>query len=327
MLYPLKFRPIFKEKIWGGDKIKSVLKQDFSPLTHCGEAWEISGIEPESSIVRNGFLQGNSLNELIEVYMGELVGEKVFDVFGEEFPLLIKFIDAKYDLSVQVHPDDKLARKKHHSNGKTEMWYIIDAEPDAKLNIGFNMPMNKQLLQKHIADNTIEDVLQFVSVKAGDAVYIPSGKVHAIGKGILLAEIQQSSDITCRLYDYNRKDKDGRLRDLHIEDALEAIHYDDTNNGLVKYSTQPNQTNNIIYSPFFVTNFMEIDQPLEKIYADIDSFVIYICLDGKAKITCPEGNETIQTGECILLPASIENVVIYPNPCCKLLETYLVITD
>ncbi|MDR0603414.1 MAG: class I mannose-6-phosphate isomerase [Bacteroidales bacterium] len=323
MLYPLKFRPIFKEKIWGGDKIKSIMKQDFSPLTHCGEAWEISGVDPESSIVSNGFLQGNSLNELIEVYMGDLVGEKVFDAFGEEFPLLIKFIDAKDDLSVQVHPDDILARKKHHCNGKTEMWYIIDAEPDAKLNIGFNIPMNKQLLQKHIANNTIEDVLQFVSVKAGDAVYIPSGKVHAIGKGILLAEIQQSSDITYRLYDYNRKDKDGNYRDLHIEAALEAIHYNDTNNELIKYSTQLNHTNNIVCSSFFVTNFMEIDRSIEKVYADIDSFVIYVCLNGKAQITCPEGNESLQTGECILLPASIENAVITPKPHCKLLETYI----
>jgi mannose-6-phosphate isomerase len=323
VLYPLKFRPIFKEKIRGGDKIRRILNQDYSPLTHCGEAWEISGIEPESNIVSNGFLQGNSLNELIEVYMGDLVGERVFNTFGEEFPLLIKFIDAKDDLSVQVHPDDKLAGNKHHCNGKTEMWYIIDAEPDARLNIGFNKPMNRQLLQRHIADNTLEEVLHFVPVKAGDAVFIPSGKVHAIGKGILLAEIQQSSDITYRLYDYNRRDKDGNFRDLHIEDALEAIHYNDTDNELIEYSTQPNRTNNVVCSPFFVTNFIVFDQSVEKIYADIDSFVIYICLRGKAKIISPEGDETIQTGECILLPASIENVVISPKPYCKLLETYL----
>jgi mannose-6-phosphate isomerase len=323
MLYPLKFKPIFKEKIWGGNKINRILKQDFSPLSQCGEAWEITGIEPESSIVSNGFLAGNTINELIEIYMGDFVGEKVFDAFGEEFPLLIKFIDAEHDLSIQVHPDDNLARKKHHCNGKSEMWYIIDAEPDAKLNIGFNMPMNRQLLQQHIDDHTIEDVLRFVSVKAGDSVFIPSGKVHAIGKGILLAEIQQSSDITYRLYDYNRKDKDGNFRDLHIEDALEAIHYHDTDNDLIPYPNKPNHTNNIICSPFFTTNFINFDKSVEKIYAEIDSFVIYICLDGKAEIICPNNKETIQIGECILMPASIENATIVPNPYCKLLEIYM----
>ncbi|MDR1181205.1 MAG: class I mannose-6-phosphate isomerase [Bacteroidales bacterium] len=323
MLYPLKFKSIFKEKIWGGDKIKSILQQDISPLSQCGEAWKISAIEPESSIVCNGFLKNNTLNELIEIYMGDLVGEKVFEQFGYEFPLLIKFIDAHNDLSVQVHPDDALARKKHQPNGKTEMWYIMDAEPGSRLNIGFNQPMNKQLLQKHIADNTIEDVLHYVPVKAGDAVFIPSGKVHAIGKGILLTEIQQSSDITYRLYDYNRRDKDGNLRDLHVADALDAIHYDETNNELVHYAKTPNQTNNIVHTPFFVTNFMEFNKPVEKVYADIDSFIIYICLSGKAEITYPEGKESIQTGECILIPASIEDAIFIPEPQCRLLETYI----
>jgi mannose-6-phosphate isomerase len=323
MLYPLKFKSIFKEKIWGGDKINRILKQDVSPLSPCGEAWIISSIEPESSIVCNGFLENNTLDELIEVYMGDLVGEKVFEKFGCEFPLLIKFIDARDDLSVQVHPDDAFARKKHYPNGKTEMWYIMDAEPDSKLNIGFNQPMNKQLLQQHITDNTVEDVLHVVSVKAGDAVFIPSGKVHAIGKGILLAEIQQSSDITYRLYDYNRKDKDGNLRDLHVADALDAIHYDEIDNELIQYAKTPNQTNNIIHTPFFVTNFIELDKPMEKVYADIDSFIIYICLSGKAKINYREGKESIQTGECILMPASIEDAIIIPEPQCRLLETYI----
>ncbi len=323
MLYPLKFKTIFKDKIWGGDKIKRILGQDFSPLPNCGEAWKISGIEPESSMVDNGFLEGNTLNELIEIYMGDLVGEKVFDKFGHEFPLLIKFIDAEKDLSVQVHPDDKLAGQKHRCNGKTEMWYVIDADPGAKLNIGFNIPMNKQLLKEHITNNTIEEVLHFVTVKSGDAVFIPSGKVHAIGKGILLAEIQQSSDITYRLHDYNRKDKDGSLRTLHIEDALDAIHYNDTDNGFIQYSRQQNNTNNIVSTPFFATNFMDFDKPVEKIYADIDSFVIYICLSGKAKITCPEGEETIKIGECVFMPASIEGAIIHPGPQCKLLETYI----
>ena len=323
MLYPLKFKTIFKEKIWGGSKIKHILGQDFSPLPNCGEAWTISGIEPKSSVVSNGFLKKNTLNELIEVYMGNLVGEKVFDMFGCEFPLLIKFIDAEKDLSVQVHPDDTLAEKKHQCNGKTEMWYVIDAEPDAKLNIGFNIPMNKDLLKSHIDNNTIEDVLHFVPVTSGDAVFIPSGKVHAIGKGILLAEIQQSSDITYRLYDYNRTDENGKPRSLHIKDALDAIHYNETDNALISYSKQQNSTNNIVSTPFFTTNYMDFNKLVEKTYTNIDSFVIYICLSGKAKISCNETSETIQTGECILLPALIKNVIISPEPQCKLLETYI----
>jgi len=323
MLYPLKFETIFKEKIWGGSRIKHILKQDFSPLANCGEAWTVSGIEPESSVVSNGFLKGNTLNELVEIYMDDLVGEKVFQQFGSEFPLLVKFIDAEKDLSVQVHPDDELAAQKHHCNGKTEMWYVIDAEPDAKLNIGFSTPMNKQLLKKHLDDNTIEDILHFVPVKSGDAVYIPSGRVHAIGKGILLAEIQQSSDITYRLYDYNRPNENGKLRPLHIKDALDAIHYNNTENALISYLKQQNSTNNIISTPFFTSNFMDLNKSIEKQYTDIDSFVIYICLSGDAKILCSESEETIKIGECVLVPAAIERAIFQPNPQCKLLETYI----
>jgi len=323
MLYPLKFSPIFKEKIWGGSKIKTVLKQDFFPLSNCGEAWTISGIDPESSIVSNGFLKGNTLNELIEIYMDDLVGGKIFNEFGYEFPLLIKFIDAEKDLSVQVHPDDTMAEQKHRCNGKTEMWYVIDAERDSKLNIGFNAPMNKQLLKKHIDKDTIEDVLHYLPVQAGDAVFIPSGKVHAIGKGILLAEIQQSSDITYRLYDYNRPGETGNLRPLHIQDALDAIHYHSTDNALISYSKQPNTANNMVSTPFFTTHFMDLNTSIEKTYTDIDSFVIYICPFGEAKISCPDAEETIRIGECVLLPAMLDSVIIAPNPQCKLLETYI----
>ena len=323
MLYPLKFKPIFKDKIWGGNKIKTVLGQDFSPLPNCGEAWTISGIDPDSSIVANGFLKGNTLNELIEIYMGDLVGEKVFDSFGEEFPLLIKFIDAGKDLSVQVHPDDKLAGKKHNCKGKTEMWYVIDADENSKLNIGFNRPMNKELLQKHLANNTLEEILHFADVQSGDAVFIPSGKVHAICGGILLAEIQQSSDITYRLYDYNRKDENNKPRQLHINDAIEAINYQDTQNGFISYSKEKNTTNNIVSNQFFTTNFMDFNKSVEKIYVSIDSFVIYICLSGSAKIICNESEETIRVGECVMIPASIESAIIHPEKQCKLLECYI----
>lgn len=323
MLYPLKFKVIFKEKIWGGSKVKRVLGKDFSPLKNCGETWEISAIDPDCSVVKNGFLKGNTLPELIEIYMGDLVGERIFDIFGTEFPLLIKFIDAEKDLSVQVHPDDDVANKKHRTNGKTEMWYIIDAQSESKLNVGFNQPMTKELLKKHIEDNTLENVLNYIPVKAGDAVFIPAGKVHAICKGILLAEIQQSSDITYRLYDYNRKDENGNLRQLHVDEALDAVHYDDVVNSSIVYSQEENKTNTIVHSPYFVTNYMYFDKPVEKIYADMDSFVVYICLEGGAKVHYDEGEESISLGECILMPAIIENAIFIPNGNCKLLEVYI----
>jgi mannose-6-phosphate isomerase len=323
MLYPLKFIPIYKEKIWGGDKIRRILKKDFSPLSNCGEVWEVSGIAPECSVVSNGFLAGNTLNELIEIYMGDLVGEKVFDTFGHEFPVLIKFIDAKENLSVQVHPDDTLSKQKHNANGKTEMWYILDAQPDAKLNIGFRMPVNRQIVEEHIHGNSLETILHFVTVKAEDAIFIPAGTVHAIGKGILLAEIQQSSDITYRLYDYNRKDEQGTYRQLHIDEALDAIHYADSTNKLLAYPKEMNRTNNILSTPYFITNCIHFDKPVEKIYADTDSFVIYLCTKNQAEIIWEQGKETIKMGECVLMPASIENAVITPEPDCTLLEIYI----
>jgi len=323
MLYPLKFKPIYKEKIWGGDKVKRFLNKNFSPLKNCGEAWEISGIDAESNVVSNGFLAGNTLAELVEVYMGDLVGERVFDSFGLEFPLLIKFIDAKETLSVQVHPDDALAGKLHHSNGKTEMWYVIDAEKDAVLNIGFNQPVTHSLLEECIAKGTLEQMLNFVSVQADDAAFIPAGKVHAIGKGILLAEIQQSSDLTYRLYDYNRKDEQGKYRELHVKQAFEAIHYHEVNNDLISRPCKKNITDNLVTNPYFVCNRIVFDQSVEKIYEGIDSFVIYICLDGTVALQYDEGEEHLSKGECVLVPACIDSVILTPLSTSKLLEVYI----
>ncbi len=323
MLYPLKFKAIYKEKIWGGTKINTVLGKDFSPLSSCGESWEISGIEHESNKVMNGFLKGNTLNELLNVYMGDLVGEKVFDVYGDKFPLLIKFIDAKDNLSVQVHPDDSLAKKSDIENGKTEMWYVLDAEDHARIQIGFNTPMTKQKLEKHIHAGNLEDVLHYIETKAGDVFYIPAGKVHAIGKGVLLAEIQQSSDITYRLYDYNRKDSTGNLRPLHLQEAYQAIDYDNNEQEVLRSIPECNKTLTLVRSPFFITNVMLFDKKVEKIYADMDTFVIYICLEGHARIQYAEGEECISKGECLLMPAIIEDAVFIPDGTCKLLEVYL----
>ena len=323
MLYPLKFKPIYKEKIWGGDKVKRLLNKDFLPLGNCGESWEISAVEPNCSVVSNGFLAGNTLSEAVEIYMGDLVGEHIFDAFGLDFPLLIKFIDAKEDLSVQVHPDDDLAFKLYDSYGKTEMWYIIDAEQDAKLNIGFNTAVSRPMLEEHIANGTLEQILNFVSVHPDDVAFIPAGKVHAIGKGILLAEIQQSSDITYRLYDYNRKDEKGKCRDLHQKQAGYAIHYEDKNNALISRPCKMNATDNLTQNPYFVCNRLVFDQEVEKIYEGIDSFIIYICLDGAINLQYDGGEEQLSKGECLLIPACMDSVTLKPRILSKVLEVYV----
>ncbi len=325
MLYPLKFKPIYKEKIWGGHKFHTLLhKEDCAEIPQCGESWEVSGFDEEPSVVTNGFLAGNTLNELIEVYMGDLVGEKVFHQYGQVFPLLVKFIDAQDDLSVQVHPDDELAKKLGEPNGKTEMWYVIQADSDAKLNIGFNRPLKRDELRQIVAGNRLESVLRYCNVSAGSCCYIPAGKVHAIGRGVLLAEIQQLSDVTYRLYDYNRLDAEGNARELHVEEALEAIDYEDNNNDLIAYHAQKNQTVDLVNSPYFVTRLMDFDKPVEKIYVPMDSFVLYVCVGGAAEIRCNGmEKETVSVGETVLMPASIEEAVLAPLGSCRLLEVYM----
>lgn len=325
MLYPLKFQAIYKEKIWGGDKFRTVLhKEDCVDMPRCGESWELSGFDEEPSVVANGFLAGNTLNELVEVYMGDLVGEKVFRTYGAAFPLLVKFIDAHDDLSVQVHPDDAMARQLGEFNGKTEMWYVIQADAGARINVGFNRRMQAESLRRLVAENRVEKALCYHPVQAGSAFYIPAGKVHAIGRGILLAEIQQLSDITYRLYDYNRKDAQGNPRELHVEEALKAIAFEDTANEAVAYTPVRNQACDLVNSPYFITRYLSFDKPVEKIYVAMDSFVLYTCVGGSAEIRYSDTeSESIRMGECVLLPASMENAVIVPHGICTLLETYL----
>ena len=293
-------------------------------MSRCGESWEVSGFDEEPSVVTNGFLAGNTLNELIEVYMGDLVGEKVFHTYGAAFPLLVKFIDAQDDLSVQVHPGDAMAKELGEFNGKTEMWYVIQADSGARINVGFNRKMQAEDLRRFVAENRVEEALRYHPVQAGSVFYIPAGKVHAIGKGILLAEIQQLSDITYRLYDYNRRYAEGNPRELHVEEALQAIDFEDAEGGAVAYSPQRNQTCDLVRCPYFVTRYVEFDKPVEKIYVAMDSFVLYVCVSGSAEIRYDETeSESIRAGECVLLPASMENAVIVPHGICALLETYI----
>jgi len=323
-LYPLKFKPLYKEKIWGGEKIKTLLDKDFGELPNCGESWELSGIEENFSVVTNGFLAGNNIEELIEIYMGDLVGDRIFETFGVEFPLLIKFIDATDDLSIQVHPNDKMSKERHGAYGKTEMWYVIQADKGSKLQVGFNQPVDQDKYLFKLEHNELTDILNFEEVHAGDVLFIPAGRVHAIGAGILLAEIQQTSDVTYRIYDYDRRDSEGNPRELHTELALDAIDFTLHNEYKSKYETKFNESVELVKCKYFTTNILDLNTSVEKDYNKIDSFVIYICLNGKLSLETESGSEEISKGETILIPASIENVKLNLKSAeAKLLEVYI----
>jgi len=322
-LYPLKFTPILKEKIWGGNKIETILKHEISPLKNCGESWEVSGIVDDESVVSNGFLAENNLNELMEIYLTDLVGEKNYEKYGLGFPLLIKFIDAQDNLSVQVHPDDEFAQEKYGQNGKTEMWHVIQADEGAGLYVGFNQKITAQQYMDAVENGTLENYLKFYPVKAGDTFMIPAGTVHAIGKGVLLAEIQQPSDITFRIYDWNRVDENGNGRELHTEEAFEAIHSEQNLDDFqVHYEPEKNKTVTLVHSPYFNTNLLEMDMQVEKSFVQLDSFVIYICLEGNAFLVSGDSKERLETGEVVLVPAEVDHLTIIPDAKAKLLEVY-----
>ena len=322
-LYPLKFEPILKDKIWGGTRLKTLLYKEISDANCCGESWEVSGLVGDESMIINGFLAENNLNELLEIYMTELVGEKNYEKYGLGFPLLIKFIDAQDNLSVQVHPDDELAQRKYGQSGKTEMWHVIASEPGSGLYVGFNKTVSKAQFEEAIANGTVEDVLQFYTVQPGDTFMIPAGTVHAIGKGVLLAEIQQPSDITFRVFDWNRVDNEGNARELHVQEALEAIDFDhQTDNFKVEYQPQLNKTVRLVRSQYFNTSLLEFDQPLNKSFVEIDSFVIYMCLDGQILLAYGDERERLETGEVVLIPAEMEEIQLLPARKSKVLEVY-----
>jgi mannose-6-phosphate isomerase len=322
-LYPLRFYPILKERIWGGNRLSTILEKDIGDLTQVGESWELSAVEDHISVVANGKLMGNDLQELIEVYMGDLVGETVYSKFGPEFPLLIKFIDAEDDLSIQVHPGDKLSGERHNAYGKTEMWYVLDADPGAKLISGFNQEVNKEKYLEYLESGRLLELLHFEDVSKGNVFFIPAGRVHAIGKGILVAEIQQTSDITYRIFDYNRTDKKGKHRTLHTELALDAIDFSPVHSAGTDYQVTSNTSNDLVSCEYFITNLLELDQPVQREISQLDSFVVYICVQGTCSIKWPEGTEFIMKGETILVPASLEEFELIPgDETCRLLEVY-----
>ncbi|MGQ9846426.1 MAG: type I phosphomannose isomerase catalytic subunit [Bacteroidales bacterium] len=323
MLYPLTFKPIILERIWGGKKLKTRLGKDIGNIENAGESWEISSIEGLESEVENGFLAGNQLSELIEVYLSDLVGEKVYNQFGIEFPLLIKYIDANDVLSIQVHPNDKLAKERHHAYGKTEMWYVLEAEPDAYIISGFNRDITKEEFLAHLEAGNVETLMNKVPTKPGDVFFIPAGRVHAIGKGVLLAEIQQTSDITYRIFDWNRVDKNGNPRQLHTDEALDAIDFKMTKQVKQAYNEIKNTSVNLVQCPYFTTNLLYLDQPLEREYEFIDSFKILMIIKGKAVFLYQNKEFAFDEGKTVLIPASFEAITILPMPTCKILEIYI----
>lgn len=322
MLYPLKFTPILKDKIWGGTKLKSLF--DKAATSDClGESWELSGYAGDESVVTNGFLAGNNLTELIETYMGDLVGDKVFAKYGHTFPLLFKLIDANDFLSIQVHPNDEVAGKRHNSFGKTEMWYVVDAEPGAELIIGFTNDSSKEEYSAAVESGEVENILQKVPVKAGDVFFIPAGLVHAIGKGVVVAEIQQSSDITYRIYDYKRTDANGKERELHVAQALDVIDFRASREPKTAYEATLNQVVPLVTSDYFTTNVLRFDAEVVRDYAAIDSFVAYMCVSGAFDIVADGEKTPVKAGETILIPAAINEVKLVPSVESTIMEVYV----
>ena len=321
--YPFKFHPIFKEKIWGGTKIGTELNKDFSPDENCGETWEISGVHGNISVVSEGPLTGTMLPELIDKYKGQLVGEKVYQKEGNEFPLLVKFIDANQDLSIQVHPNDELAIARHQSLGKTEMWYIFQADEGAKLITGFNQSLDKEKYLDYFNQGHLMEVLNQEEVTADDVFFVPAGRVHTIGKGILLAEIQQTSDVTYRIYDFDRIDKHGNTRELHTEEALDALDFNYHDQYKTLYDQSINQAVPIVQCPYFQVNRLYYDHEVTRNYESLDSFVIYVCVEGSLSVLWEGQHISLTKGEAALVPASIKELLLVPDTPFKVLESYI----
>ena len=318
----LKFTPILKDKIWGGQKLINVLNKQ-SNRSDIGESWELSDVKGDTSIVCNGNLKGKDLKELISEYKGAFLGDKIYKHFGEKFPLLIKFIDAKEALSIQLHPHDDLAKKRHNSFGKTEMWYVMQADAKANLIVGFQKDVSPNEYIHHLENKSLTDILNIDEVKKGDVYFIPTGRVHAIGAGVLLAEIQQTSDITYRIYDWDRPNPDGTFRELHTEEALDAIDYSAKESYKTTYSKKQNSSSEIVSCPYFTTNVLPIKGKISVNHSDKDSFVIYMCVEGNVEINYNNQIEKLQMGETILVPACIKNLDIISEVKSELLEVYI----
>jgi len=323
VLYPLKFEPLLKEKIWGGSSLVSIYKKSGNPGLKYGESWELSAVSDNLSIIKNGFLAGNNIEELIEVYMGDLVGDTVYEKFGIEFPLLIKLIESESDLSLQVHPNNELALKRHNAYGKTEMWYIMEAKNNARIHTGFKKKTSREEYLNAVKNKDVASLIHIENCSPGDVFLNPSGRIHAIGAGLVLVEIQQTSDITYRISDWGRLDDSGKSRELHTDLATDAIDFDSV--GSLKTSTviNINSSANIAECEFFNTNLQWIDRAVMKNYESIDSFIVYICVEGSFNVRWNKNSEEISLGETVLIPATLRELTLEPTPEAKLLEVYI----
>ncbi|MBQ1646238.1 MAG: class I mannose-6-phosphate isomerase [Prevotella sp.] len=318
---PIKFEPVLKQTLWGGDEIIP-FKHMHTRLENVGESWEISGVHGSETLVANGPYKGYQLNALVDLLKEKLVGKENYERFGAEFPLLIKFIDARQDLSIQVHPNDEIAHKQGKERGKTEMWYIMDSAPEAKLYCGLKQQITPDEYKQMVENDTICDALAQYEVKEGDVFFLPAGRIHAIGSGCFLAEIQQTSDVTYRIYDYKRKDKNGNYRELHTQQAAESINYQVEKNYRTEYVAQQNRGVSLVRCPHFNTAVYDLDEPMTIDYSELDSFVILIGMKGEGTIKDNEGNETsLKAGETILIPATTETIKMEGT--IKFLETYV----
>ncbi len=317
-LYPLQFQPIFKERIWGGSKLRTVLNKPITSDT-IGESWEISSVENDLSIVANGFLRGKTIEEVIDSYPEQLLGTKVFAKYGKKFPLLFKFLDAKEDLSIQVHPNDALALQRHNSFGKTEMWYVVQADKKAKLVVGFKNKSTKEEYLQRLSDNSLLEILDLKQVKKGDALLLNTGTVHAIGAGSLIAEIQQTSDITYRIYDFDRVDAQGNKRELHTDLALDAINFDLVHSNK-EYTKEMNTSNPMVDCEYFTTNYLPLQGELN-VSRDGSSFTVYMCVEGSFSIEMEGQSYQYIIGDTVLIPANMSKYQL--NGSASLLEIYI----
>ncbi|MBO4315706.1 MAG: class I mannose-6-phosphate isomerase [Prevotella sp.] len=318
---PIKFYPLLKSKLWGGDKIIA-FKQIPSKEDNVGESWEISGVPGDETIAKEGECNGMGINAMVKKYRGQLMGERNYQRFGDEFPLLIKFIDARQDLSIQVHPSDETAQKHGLKHGKTEMWYIMESSQDAKLFSGLKKQLSSEEYKEMVEKDTICEALAQYKVKEGDVFFLPGGRIHSIGKGCFLVEIQQTSDVTYRIYDFKRKDKNGNYRELHIEEAAQSIDYHVEESYRTDYISQTNRKISLVNCPYFRTSVYDLNKPMTIDYGLLDSFVILIGMRGNGLITDNEGNTTtLKAGETILIPATTKSIKVEGT--IKFLETYI----
>lgn len=316
--YPLQFEPIFKQRIWGGEKLKTLLHK---PITSnsTGESWELSAVEGDVSVVSSGEWKGKSLTALIDEWPNEILGTAVHARFGKQFPLLFKYLDAREDLSIQVHPNDALAKKRHHSFGKTEMWYVVQADSDARIIVGFKEDSNAANYIENLKNKTLLSILDTVKVESGDVFFLETGTVHAIGAGLVVAEIQQTSDITYRIYDFDRVDASGNARELHVDLALDAINYNKVETKK-EYTKNINESNVIVDCPYFTTNIIPLDGEIS-VSKSGESFTVYMCVGGTFEIEYNNSNSHYKKGETVLLPAAVNSFTLHGKA--SILEIYI----